>query len=384
MGDFALARPRVGQQTLPARRRRTRSSPAVSPGIARPSLSHPLWLKRIIIGDLGRGVTLVTMAGGLFMVAALSAAMSGWLATYLRSPSFVLGSLGIAWVITAIRHRARLVDRLYTNLSDLFDVPRDEYVKMVENEFRRISDWRLHVAMSIPVIIVFLTAGWMAFYNFPTRLYGQQLLSLRPWVFDPSFYTGPSVFVKAAVLFVFAVMIAMCVGTAVWLVLREVFLVAELRTFAPVPMPEAVRSRLRPLADFHIKIASDWGLGAVGFLVLFWRTPDVFSIAILSALAGMCFFMFLIPQLLLSRIVRNSHERACGLAIALWWQSESNAKANGRRMDPDPEALSYLFSISARPKYWVYSTDELWRWMSAQVLAAGAVILQIVAHAKSH
>jgi hypothetical protein len=312
----------------------------------------------------------------------LVAGVSGWLNVYLRSPSFILGSFGIAWVVAAVTDRERVIDRLYVNLGDLFEESSEQYFQIIRREFHRISDWRLHVMASLPIVVIFLFAGWEAYTKYPIYVFGQELLSLRPWSFDPAFYAQPGAVSKFVVLCVFAAVIALCLGMTCWLMLREVLLVARLRAFHVIPLPEAVRSRLRPLADFHAKVAADWGLGAVAFFILFWRSPDLFSIAVLTGLSTVCFVMFVVPQVLLSRVVRNSHERVCSLAIASWHEADGlsdGTKCRGLSL----EQFSELSDMTARPTYWVYSTDELWRWMSAQTLAAGAVVLQILIQSRA-
>jgi hypothetical protein len=96
-------------------------------------------------------------------------------------------------------------------------------------------------------------------------------------------------------------------------------------------------------------------------------------VALLIIIALVCAAMFFIPQLLLARIVRNSYDTACSLAGHLY-ASVNTSDSASHRIDQ----LANLAQITVKPRFWVYSTEELWRWLLAQGLALGAVALQII------
>lgn len=348
---------------------------------ARDSLSHVYWLKNLLVGDFSRFSLFIVVAISVYVGTGLLAFATRWWETYSRSPAFVVGAVGVAWVLASIRVRARTVDVLYTNLSDLFDISQERYVATVRTEFSSISRVVPQLVTTIPFALISTVGAWLSFFHYPLEVHGSPVPSLRPWAFRSDYFSEPSLNVKIGVMIGYGLVIAFCVGMALWIIGREALLVARLRSFNPVPLPEAVRSRLRPLADFHVRVAADWGLGAGLFFLLFWRTPDLFSAGILIIVASTSAFLFLVPQLLLANIVRRAHERACGIAISYWQNLSSHPDRAHRDKAMDPHSLADLFEISARPKFWVYSSDELWRWIAAQLLAAAAVVAQIVAQA---
>jgi hypothetical protein len=69
------------------------------------SLSHDLWLRRVLPGDLSFLPTVLIASVAIYVLAAVFAYMSGWLPTYLKSPAFGVGALGIAWVLGSIRNK---------------------------------------------------------------------------------------------------------------------------------------------------------------------------------------------------------------------------------------------------------------------------------------
>lgn len=75
----------------------------------------------------------------------------------------------------------------------------------------------------------------------------------------------------------FAVLISFMVGVALWLLFRELVLVRSLTTLPVVPLANIVGTRLKPLADFHVRAAGDWSFRRLINLILFYRTPDFFQ-----------------------------------------------------------------------------------------------------------
>ncbi len=172
-------------------------------------------------------------------------------------------------------------------------------------------------------------------------------------------------------------------GTAVWILGRELLLLRALRILPPMPLAEVTRVRLRPLANFHAKVALDWTLGALLFFILFATTPDLFAVAIVTGLSIVAAIVLVYPQVALGRITLQAHERACNLAAnemrRLYAESQE-----GRCETPGDswqfvENLSNLITITARPKFWVYSFDELLRWTLAQGLVITGLLYQATA-----
>ena len=339
------------------------------------SLSHRLWVRRILPGDLPFLPTVVIMTIVGYFACAAGALLTGWFWPYLRSPAFLLGCAGISWVLCAVRNRSRTVDRLYTNVSDAFELSTGaRYTEFIEREFSAISNPRSHALVALPIAVTFVVAGWAAFFAYPFAIAGLRFDSLRPWVFDPELYVKPHLHWKFMFVLAFAVAIAGCLGTAAWMMIRELVTVSRLRSLPPLLLPEITKSRLRKLADFHVRVSGDWGLGAVTFLILFWKNPDIFSIAVIGCLALVCGAMFFLPQILLARVVRNSYDMACSYSQRLLQEFR---RAGAPDAASEAEMLAALSEITSRPKFLVYSTDELWRWVLAQGLAFVAVAIQI-------
>jgi hypothetical protein len=82
--------------------------------------------------------------------------------------------------------------------------------------------------------------------------------------------------------------------------------------------------------------------------------------------------VLVIPQLYLASIVRRAHEKACGLTLQDYRDlAKSDAKA-AQKVD----YLGNITTITERPRFWVYSIEELVRWCTAQLVAVAALYFQ--------
>jgi hypothetical protein len=338
------------------------------------SLSHEFWLRHLLPGDHRCLTMLIIISPIIYALGGAFAYFSGWFSTYLDSPAFGVGALGVAWVLSSIRNRSRTVDRIYTNVSDAFDLtPFSGYENFIVREFKSITRFRWHFVTGLPFMFTFMAAGGLAFYQPPFEVFGIHVDSLRPWLFSAALYDPPALAWKIILVEIFAGLIGFCMGMGVWMMAREVVTVARLKQFPNPPLPEIVKSRLRQLADLHLRAAGDWGFGAILFLILFAATADAVSLALLILISLVCAAMFVIPQMLLARIVRNSWDRACSIADQAR-ASLTESYTSNRSIDQ----LANLAQMTVKPRFWVYSTEEFWRWMVAQGLALGAVAAQII------
>lgn len=342
-------------------------------------ISHSLWLEnpKWLMQQHRLVVTLALAT--LFYVCGLGmAALGSFLPAYLSSPAFILGALGIGWVVASINIRARRVDRLYQGLAHVFTGPASLYASVVNQYFERICRLRWHMALAALLFAGVLTAAVAAFYMHPVRIGGQPQASLRPWVFADSWYIGDK-FAKFAITSFFGAAISVAMGVSLWLLYVELTLLRRLAELPPSLNPEVARVELRQLADFHARVAVDWSAGALLFVLLFMRTPDLFSISIVSACLLVAGVVYTYPHIALSRVIRQCHERRVRVAgrrfaLALHQPTQSGESLGDTAI---LSQLADLTTLTHRPKFWVYSADESLRWALAQFIAFSALGLQI-------
>lgn len=336
-------------------------------------LSHRLWIEGPEwVARLPWAARMMTLALAIYLMGFALAAAGGVLGAYLQSPAFALGAAGCGFVVASITQRARRIDRLYYELVDTFMVPRDMFLVDIGRRIRRACDPRRHAIASSAVLLAFLPASIFATYldDFPAMQPFKG--SLRPLGFAPELYVDDA---RGGALFVisfFAVLISVCLGTSVSLVLSELTILRSLRSLPVPPLPEAVRMRLRSLADFHLHISRDWTLGFVAFVVLFFSGLDALSIVLLTVIAVIALGLFLVPQFFLRDVVLRAHRRATEIALASW---AGSGKPSARELASE---LATLAEISARPRYWVYDSGEVVYWLLAQAVAVTALVSQIV------
>ena len=362
------------------RRQRSRSSRSSGPRTRLPGdetelLRHRAWIDGPeFLSHFAHG-TLVLLSGALIWLVGLVAAASMFiLGPYVNSPAFVIGALGVAWTFGAARRKALQVDRIYGTTGRAFSIPSEYYTSRLRGHFRLVSDWRFHIASSVPIFLIFLFLAILAFFHYPVELGGAVQGSFRPYVFSPDLYSSENGSKAFALVAGFAVPIAAAFGTALWLVSTELWLVKGLQVLPVPPLPEAIRIALRPVADFHVTVAIEWTVGATFFFIMFWRSPDVMSISAMAflILVGICEFVF--PQVIMHRIVLDAHQRACAIALDGW--SEARRKGPISK-ESTAELLSVLSTVSSTPAYWVYGSGGILQWVLAQAVAVAALIWQI-------
>ena len=301
------------------------------------------------------------------------AVSSNWRSTYLQSTAFAVGAAYVGWVVGSIRYRTRDVDRLYDELADAFMSPRRAYYAEVSRYFRLICKARWHIATGVVIMLPGVVLALVSFYRFPVSVGEEVQRSLRPALFDSAIYADPSLTSKFLVVVCYNSIISLVMGTAIWILWCELRLVRRLRFLAPLPLPEATRARLRPLGDFHLRIATDMALGLALFVILFFNTRDLVAIVITGSLALFGIGVLMAPQLYLAKIVQLSHDGASAIALATWRQHRQRDQMS----ISDVGLLSQLQAVTQRPKFSVFGAGELLKWSVAQATAVVALIVEL-------
>lgn len=346
-------------------------------------ISHQLWLERPRwLMQRHRMVVTSVIAVVLYAVGLFLAVFGNVSRAYLSSPAFILGAVGVGWVIASLNVRARRVDSLYQEIGPVFTGPPSVYITVVTNYFERICSIRGHAATGGFLFAGVSVAALAAFYAHPVSIGGQTQFSLRPWVFAESWYRGTRLAQFCITLF-FGAAISLTLGVSIWVICVELTLLRRLGELPPSLHPEVARVKLRPLADFHARVAADWSVGAFLFFVLFMRSPDAFSIGIVAFCIIVAGVVFSYPHIALSRIVRQCHERKVRVAGRKFSLAVSGHDSG---VEPRHDArllsvLADLTTVTQRPKFWVYSADESLRWALAQAIAFAALGLQVFNYA---
>lgn len=332
------------------------------------------WVLKIMPFDFSQPVWWLIVTCLVYSVGFLAAILSSWPGAYVASPAFALGAAGVGWVWAVIAHRVRDAYVLYVNVGAVYETPEDEFKHFVSAEHREVLSWRKQLLMAGPIAGLLAAAAWIAFFRSPVTLFGQNIASLRPWPFQPEVYSSWQILPKFGVVAGFGVLIGLSIGITLWLMVREAKCIARMNKLTPVPLPEVVRGRLRPLADFHTRFATEWSMGVALFLILFWQTPDVASIGFLALLALIGLAAFILPQWLLSRLVRRSYERACAITLKAYEDQEmqSSSDSTGR-----VAAMASFRSATTPAKHGVYDIGGLILWLVSQVVAFTCVAIQV-------
>jgi|GEM_PF-3199937 len=312
----------------------------------------------------------VGYAVAVYVIGLSISAIGSISAAYLSSPAFAIGAFGCGFVAVSIAQRARRIDTLFFDLNSTFMIPHELFFAEVSQRFTRACKPARHLFYAGLFGVPFLVGAYLAAYADNLNIFGASITSLRPVGFAPSLY-DPSLRLSAFLVIAFyAAAIAIALGTSLALVIAEVRILNYLRCLPVPPLSEAVRMRLRPLADFHLHISRDWTGGFILFVVLFFVQLDVLSIALLAVIGVVAITLFVVPQLILRDVILRAHRRATDIALSAWQATEGEGPT-------ETSTLADLSELSSAPRYWVYGSAEIMYWLLAQLVAVGALLAQI-------
>lgn len=323
------------------------------------SLARMPWILRV-----------AAFAAAVYGTGLVIASFGGLFQAYTQSPAFVIGALGCGFVAVAVAQRARKIDTLYFDLSSTFVLPRSTFLSEIGARFTRACSPGRHLIYAGLIAVPFVLGAYLAAYADEVKILEEPVTSLRPIGFASSLYSPDLRLSAFVVIAFFAIAISISLGTSLALVVAEVRILNFLRTLPVPPLAEAVRMRLRPLADFHLHISRDWTAGFILFLILFFAQLDAVSIALLSGVATVALALFVVPQLILRDVILRAHRRATDIALGAWPETEGDDGI-------DVAKLAALSELSMAPRYWVYGSGEIMYWLLAQAVAVGALVAQI-------
>jgi hypothetical protein len=311
-----------------------------------------------------------TYGSGILLSAAL-----GVLYPYITSIAFVIGAAGVGWVVTSVPTRTRMIDQLYMKVLPTFGGSQNAAEREIEQMFAKACSSRHHLGLSAIIMILITFALFSAVFLYPVKILEITIISLRPIWFSAELYTSGAGLPGFFIIGFFGALISISMGTSLWLMFAELRILKYLGTLPVPPLPEAVRVALRPLADFHVRVARDWSIGALLFVFLFFSNADVMSLGLVGLITIVAACIFAVPQIRLRSIVLRAHRRAVEMVLASWNQGAPAQHDVGK----NPTFLADLTTISTPPGYWVYGSGQVLMWIIAQVTAAVALVLQFVA-----
>lgn len=335
-------------------------------------IQHRLWLEGPeVLHRFNRYLKLLVLAVVVYGAGLAVAATTRIATVYLISPAFIAGAAGLAWVITSIAARARKVDLIYGAAIGMFSDPKAYIQSEIQRRFNVACSLLAHMITGAVISAGLLLAAAFSFFDPNAEVLGQRLHSLRPVWFSAELYEAKNLIPGFVLVCLFGIAIGMSLGTATWLIFAELNVVYFLSTLSAPPLPEAIRIKLRVVADFHAVVSRDWAIGAVLMGAMFAATPDVFSISFIAALTAIGLIVFVYPQVVFRSVISRAHGRAAQIVIEQWQRSGE------LRNDADLSRLADLTAVMAPPGYWVYGAGSIAMWLVAEFTAFFAVVAQI-------
>jgi hypothetical protein len=250
-------------------------------------------------------VALVPYLLGLILVAPFGDA---WL--YLRTPAFYIGLFGVGLVMAA---SVRGVEILTRGLSELQEVARnpEKFHAYADGQLRLAARDRTNNALlgvffagAVALVVVALHR-WSHTGVVPA---GHQFRAfLVQW-------RAPDALLPAGLaLSVFAVAVAITLGSSAILLGRNLVFAWKLRTFDYMPFPGRVRLGVRRLVTAYAWVSGTWAAGVALFALFFFSHWSSLSVAGIAVLAAAGILTLAIPYNSFRRILDDTHEEMSAL-----------------------------------------------------------------------
>lgn len=359
--------------------------PRSAPSLAYKSYStvhenYRIWPDHLLeFTNLPLPIVLGAVALTFFLLGAAIALPFGFLAYYISTPAIYLGSAGVTLVLGAIHWGSIRVHPDYEQLRPVFTIEDVAYFRVLDEWFSRFCS-KTGAALASAAVFIFAVASLITAYvtSAATR-YKLHLEALRPHLVTAVWYSHKFGVAGFLILLLFAALISLALGTGGRLLILNMQFLLRLQLLPVIPMPTIVRARLRRITDLYVGTSLTWSCGVALFGILFYKDYDVLSGAVLGVLFIIGLLTFALPQAICRRYIIKSHERVCAMGLAeLYDEFGMLLEERGERELPLRSnvagSLSDLYSLTDRPKTWVYDSQGLLLWVISQAVALVAIL----------
>jgi len=247
---------------------------------------------------------------GIIMIGFLISLTINFGFEYLNTLAVYLIGIGIFISLTTIRYSSIYIHKSLSDLRPCFMISDDEYHHFLDTWFKRLSNNRILLFLSIIFSIFLLYLLYIKLYQ--TEYYDQlNLLSLELGSFEINFwYVNPFLWVKFLLISFFVIIVASIIITSIRILIVNIFFLLDLSRLPVIPISNLVRIRLYLLSRLYFYTTLNWFLGVSLFGVMLFTKLDWLSVSVLLLISIVGFITFITPQIIYNRLLSKSQSLA--------------------------------------------------------------------------
>jgi len=322
----------------------------------------------------------------LYLIGIITSLFFNFLILFIKSPFIYIGIFGISWVFYITHWGSINIHKCYKELRPCFIIDDKIFKSKLIKWFNIFRNTKDNFRVSFYLLIFILILYFISFYH-PGLQEKLHLISLRPLIVPKDWFIGSFRLVKFILILFYLIFVCLLLGTASRALCVNLFFLLDLRKLKVIPISNIIRSRLRNLTDYYLKISLSWFVGVMLFGILFYYKLDILSIFILSTLSIIGIFTFFVPQILFRKYLISSYRILCDISLKNFYDKIGivlKEKNNFNDLEFQNSKLFKLdnlvdmLSISGKPPLWVYDYKDFLILILGQSLAFLGVFLQNV------
>ena len=291
---------------------------------------------------------------------------------YLKTVPLYVGLAGIVWTGAYVGWGRKRICQLLGEIEPVFRPSGPEYAHTASTWLRRLLDWRPQLGMSALAIAASCVYAWYAT--------GQGQF---PWFPASWSAAGPNLWLKSAVLFMYAIPILILVTSALVFIGVFTLFVLSVRRLTAIPLPPAALSLLRPLADFGSMLCLGWSVGVSLFIWFFQPGATTGSVLLVVLLSVVALMILVAPQYAIHCVLLKM-QRSILEAATMEFASITKTDKVGLREfvsalgSEESQGLFKVVESVSGSRTWVYSFGSLLPLVTPIGLPVAAFVLSQV------
>ncbi len=229
---------------------------------------------------------------------------------YINTLAVYLMSFGIFLSILTIRFSSKGIHSSLSSLRPCFMVSDGEYRYFLDTWFKRLSNNRIILFITIATSI-FL--GMLLYYKlYDETTYNKlNLLSLELISFKVNgWYESVHLKVKFALFGFYILVISSILITCLRILFVNFFFLMDLLKLPVIPIPNLIKLRLGKLSRLYLITSFNWFIGVSLFGVMLFSIWDWLSVGVLSLISLVGFVTLFTPQYIYTRLLNRSQDLA--------------------------------------------------------------------------
>ena len=322
----------------------------------------------------------------VYLIGLLLSLFIGFTNNYLNTLAIYLISFGIFITTFTLRISSNRIHESMLTLRPCFMVSDNEYFYFLDTWFKRLSNNRIIIFITLIFTAILGVLLYCKFYN--ESIYNQlNLLSLELTSFKINgWYDQPNLDSKFLLMGYFIIITSSLLITSFRILFINFFFIIDLLKLPIIPIPNLIRLRIENLSGLYLMVSFNWFVGVSLFGILLFTSLDWLSISILTLISLVGFITFMAPQYLYSKMLYKSQQISTHWIFSSFYK-KMNIDLNEKNLANiissqrasnlyQLNSLSDFFEASKPVKRNIYSITQLLFFFTGQLLSITSPILR--------